>query len=194
MKEKKILVYFLCTLIFVLLFTTIRSTVSASKHTHCYALLSSVDNNSKVSSQIIESKCFDTFSEAIQAATNGRVILDPSIKPQDVDDLILNKMDSKAIDTQVVIGIDWDESYYGGNSYTWVVSGNGCTSTTSYSVANMPSGWDNQVSSTKAYSNCNFIHYRDINFGTPSFSCSSSCSIMGTMDNATSSERWVWNP
>jgi len=194
MKGKDFLVYFLCALFFVLLFTTIRSVVSASKHTHCYAMLSSVDRSSKVSSQILESKCFDTFSEAIQAATNGRVILDPSIKPQDVDDLILNKMDDKAIDTQVVIGIDWDESYYGGSSNTWVVSGSGCTSTISYSVASMPSGWDDQVSSTKAYSNCNFIHYRDMNFGTPSFSCSSSCPSMGSMDNATSSERWVWNP
>lgn len=194
MKDKKFLVYFIYTMIFVLLFATIRTSVFASKHTHCYALLSSVDSNSKVSSQILESKCFDTFSEAIQAATNGRVILDPSIKPQGVDDFILNKIDDKAIDAQVVIGIDWVDSYYGGSSNIWAVSGNGCTSSSSYSVASMPSGWDDSVSSTKAFSNCNFIHYRDINFGTPSFSCSSSCPTMGSMDNATSSEKWLWIP
>ncbi len=57
---------------------------------HCYSMLSPVEKNSNGSSKIIESGCFNTFSESIKAATGGRVLLDPSINQKDVTDEMLN--------------------------------------------------------------------------------------------------------
>jgi hypothetical protein len=109
---------------------------------------------------------------------------------------ILNNVGSGALSTpNIVIGIDWVSSNYTSSSYTWVVSNTGCTSTTSYSVSSMPSGWDNTVSSAKAYSNCNyFTHYQNTNFGGSNVVCNTECSSMGSMDNSTSSEKWTLNP
>ncbi|MCX6054148.1 MAG: hypothetical protein NTZ74_04385 [Chloroflexi bacterium] len=44
----------------------------ANNGQHCYSMLSPVDPNSNESSVILESGCFDTFAESIQAATEGR--------------------------------------------------------------------------------------------------------------------------
>jgi hypothetical protein len=61
---------------------------------YCYSMLSSVDANSNRSSTILESGCFDTFAESIQAATGGRVNLDSSIQPKDLTNEMLNSEDS----------------------------------------------------------------------------------------------------
>ena len=143
-------------------------------------------------SGIVEKQCFESFAESIYAATNGRVELDPSIEPDKITDSMLNgneKNDSASQD--IVIGIDWDNSNYTGSTYTWVVSGTGCNDTTYYEVPSMPAGWNDRVSSAIAYSGCKFYHFRDTNYGGASVVCNDYCPTMGTLDNATSSERWV---
>lgn len=167
-----------------------------AKQLHCYSLLSPVDVKSGDLSQILETACFNSFSESIEAATKGRVHLDSSISPDDVTDDMLKSVGAKSsLTDQIVIGIDWDYANYGSSSYTWVVTVSGCTDATSYNVPTMPSGWDNRVSSAKAYSNCNyFYHYQNTNFGAPSVACNTDCPGMGSLDNATSSEKWQKNP
>ncbi len=59
---------------------------------HCYARLSPIAANSNDSSEILESACFDSFAESIQAATGGRVQLDPSFLPKDLTDELLNSV------------------------------------------------------------------------------------------------------
>mgnify|MGYP000920186108 CR=1 FL=1 len=169
-----------------------------SQQQHCYSVLAPVDTKSSDSSKVLESACFNSFSESIKAATKGRANLDPSVRPPDVTDEMLNSVGDKSSTSttaQIVIGIDFDNTNYGGSTYTWVVTTSGCTDTVFYSVSSMPAGWDNRVSSAKAYSNCNyFYHYQNINFGTPSVVCNTDCSGMGSLDNATSSEKWQKNP
>ncbi len=163
---------------------------------HCYALVSPITENSNIISQILETACFDTFAEAINAATAGRVQLDPSTRPGEVTNDLLNPVDGSISPmTQVVIGIDWDSTNFIGNSFTWVANDYGCSSTIQYGVPTMPSGWDNRVSSARGYSNCNyFYHYQNTNYSGTSIACHTDCSSMGTLDKATSSERWTFTP
>ena len=162
---------------------------------HCYALLSPAGENSGSASQILETACFDTFSQSVKAATLGRVELDPSVLPQDVTDEMLNANESVSLfAVQVVIGIDWDYTNYGGSSYIWVANDYGCSTSIQYGVTTMPSGWDNRVSSAKGYSNCNYYyHYQNTNYSGTSIGCHDACSSMGSLDNDTSSERWTYN-
>ncbi len=194
MKTNKKISFFICCLFLVLLLTAANFGDYNDKLNHCYSLLSPISNNSD-ESLIIESSCFDTFTEAIYSATRGRVLLDPSIRPEDITNEMLESMEDPGIPgAQVVIGIDWDYTNYGGSSYIWVVSQSGCSPSIHYQVSSMPAGWNDRVSSAKAYSNCSFNHYRDTNFGGPYLVCNPNCSTMGSLDNATSSEIWLYSP
>ena len=195
MIRNKFFFYFLGGLLLVVALTAANSGAGILKPDHCYSLISPLKPGPEGSTPIIKTACYDTFAQAINAATNGRVHLDKSIRPEDVTDMMLNDIES--INTplaQIVIGIDWDYINYGGSSYTWVVSTSGCSDTIQYSVSTMPSGWNDRVSSSKAYSNCSFYHYSDSNFGGTSVACNPNCSTMGILDNATSSERWIKAP
>jgi hypothetical protein len=195
MNYKKLFILSIGCILLALLLTAGNFDAESTKLNHCYALLSPIRDNSDESSRMVEMACFDTFSQAIHAATGGRVQLDPSTRPEDVTEELLNRVERTGIPAaQVVIGIDWDYTYYGGSSYTWVVSETGCTPSIQYSVSSMPAGWNDRVSSAKAYSNCKFYHYRDANFGGPYVICNPNCATMGSLDNATSSEKWIYSP
>jgi hypothetical protein len=195
MKKKSSLFFLLIGLFLVFLLTAARP-VGEHNKLHCYALIGPIEKNGNGSSRIIKKECFANFADSIRAATNGRVQLNSSTQPETVTDEILNFSSGEVSpSSQVVIGIDWDNTNFGGSSYTWVVSGSGCSSSTQYSVSSMPSGWDNRVSSARGYSNCNyFYHYQNTSYGGTSVVCNTDCSSMGSLDNATSSEKWTYTP
>src|SRR5574340_410970 len=157
----------LCSIIFSIFIFSTAQALPGEKGNHCYALISPANENVDKFSKILKTKCFENFSEALQEATNGRVTLDSSIKPNEVTNDILNSFsDGDIANQQVVIGIDWDYTNFGGSSYTWVVTTSGCSSSVSYNIPTMPFGWDNRVSSSKGYSNCNnYYHFQNTNFG-----------------------------
>lgn len=195
MKIKSHFLYILAGFFLVMFLTAASPTEGNHKH-HCYALISPIEEGTNGSSKIIKLGCFDNFASSVSAATNGRVQLNSSIRPETVSDEALNSsIGIYSPSSQVVIGIDWEDTNFGGSSYTWVVSGSGCSSSTQYSVSSMPSGWDNRVSSAKGYSNCNyFYHYQNTSYGGSSVVCNTECSSMGSLDNATSSEKWTYAP
>lgn len=90
---------------------------------HCYALISPVSGSANNASKVLETACYDTFSQAVEAATAGRVRLDPSTRPEDVTDAMLSPSVIGALpDAQAVIGIDWENTNFAGSSYTWVAN------------------------------------------------------------------------
>ncbi len=148
-------------------------------------------------------RCFDTFSEAISAATGGRVNLPPDFHAGDLTPELLDSLlaaspppastgATPAFST--VVGIDWEYINFQGITYTWTTDHTaGCTDGTNYITPSMPSGWDNIVSSARGYQGCNtYIHYEDPSYGGAQINCDggSKCATMGVMDNQTSSERW----
>jgi len=196
MNKKSNLLYLLVGLFLALFLTAANSTGINDIGQHCYALIAPIEEGNNGSSRIIKSECFDNFADSIYAATNGRVQLNSSTQPETVTNEALNSSNGvSSPSSQVVIGIDWDGTNFAGSSYTWAVSGSGCSSSTQYSVSSMPSGWDNRVSSARGYSGCNyFYHFQDTNYGGSSVVCNTECATMGSLDNATSSEKWSYTP
>ena len=138
MNKKSNLLYLLAGLFLVLFLTAASSTETNNNKQYCYALIAPIEEGNNGSSRIIKSDCFDNFADSISAATNGRVQLNSSIQPEAVTDEILNFYSGGVSpSSQVVIGIDWDNTNFGGSSYTWVVSGSGCSSSTQSSVSPM---------------------------------------------------------
>jgi hypothetical protein len=139
------------------------------------------------SSQVSQPQCFATFAEAIAAATGGTVHLSPTTKPSQLTQSML----SDEPDTSTVIGIDWVNSNFGGNSYTWTVGNGGCAVGVSFSVTPMPSGWNDVVSSAKSFANCNtYTHFENVGFTGSELNCGPKCATMGAMNDKTSSEKW----
>ena len=125
MNRKKIFFFSLGGLVLAIFLIASTPGAESNRQNHCYSLLSPVNKNSGDFSHVLESKCFDSFSESIQAATKGRIQLDHTIQPEAVTEYMLNGGAEKDLaDVQVVIGIDWDYTNFAGSSYTWVVSNN----------------------------------------------------------------------
>ena len=114
-------------LFLVLFLTSASSTGINNKVQYCYALISPIDGDNNGSSRVIKAECFDNFADSIYAATNGHVQLDHSARPEEVTNEVLNSNNglSSSLSSQVVIGIDWDSTNFGGSPNTWAISGGG---------------------------------------------------------------------
>lgn len=133
-------------------------------------------------------RCFQTFSEAIFAATGGAVSVSPNAKPGDLNEQAMPSDLQPA--ASYVIGIEYQHANYGGSSivYRNAHTCNGYQ----HSVAFVGSGWNDRISSARAYSGCNHsVHYEHSNFGGALRDCGGACSYIGdAMNDKTSSIRW----
>lgn len=134
--------------------------------------------------------CFPTFSAAIEFATRGRVRLPDTMTVEELDDDLLNGPDLGTLATYV-IAIEYEHINYGGASYT-ITNGNTCHGY-QHSISSMPSGWNDVISSARAYAGCNHsYHYEHINFVGAIVDCHGTCSWIGdAMNDRTSSIRWT---
>lgn len=90
MNSNKRFFYFLFSLILAFSLVAATPAKAITKKNHCYALISPIAGDSQNFSQILETACFDTFPEAINAATKGRVQFNSSITPKNVTNEMLN--------------------------------------------------------------------------------------------------------
>lgn len=159
---------------------------------HCAVQLAPI-RSGEDASRIVAQQCFDTFAEALSQATSGAVQLERDARPADFSDDMLAGASSTA--ATLPFGINYQNSNYGGSSYTWY--GNStqpCSSSLNYGINFMPSGWDNKVSSARtiAEMRCrNNYHYQYTYYGGTILNCFSACTGMGSMNDRTSSERWT---
>jgi hypothetical protein len=93
---------------------------------------------------------------------------------------------------ETVIGIDYKNSNFGGDSLPWIADNLvGCSTGLSYQAPSMPSGWNDEVSSADAFAGCDsYIHYEDNNYGGSQHECAPDCATIGVMNDETSSEKW----
>ena len=183
----------LVVLLGVVFFTSAKDTQAESNQggeRHCVARIEPIAAG-EAASQVSEPTCFDNFSDAISAATGGAVRLPPDFKPADLTQEILEQGYSKSSpQAQYVIGIDYINSNYSGNSYVWYTEYSDACNSHNYAISPMPSGWDNVVSSARAYDSCsNFYHYENTNYGGSVLNCGGNCATMGIMNDQTSSVR-----
>lgn len=132
--------------------------------------------------------CFETFADAISHASKGAVQLSADTTPQ-----TLTREDENRITASAnIIGMEYDAINFTGP--TWIITSD-VTCSMGYVIGTSatPPGWDNVISSARAYAGCNnAYHYENANFSGVASNCYSSCSFYSLlMDNQTSSIIWT---
>ncbi|MDO8690869.1 MAG: hypothetical protein Q7R39_12810 [Dehalococcoidia bacterium] len=152
---------------------------------HCVVRVEPVRPRQEAS-RMSAATCFDSFSDAVYAATGGAVRLAPTVAPAEVTEQTLNPLSSH----QTVISIHYRDSNFSGVSFMAVANNTvGCTTGISYALPSMPSGWNDVVSSARTFAGCSFNrHYEHTNYGGAKIDCQ--CATMGTMNDKTSSLKW----
>lgn len=159
---------------------------------YCVAFAQSTSLTGLATSDVRPGRCFETYRDAVAYATGGRLQLVSGASPKDVSAVQL----SESALGSTMIGRDYEDPNYDCNIFGpclewWVGDDHGCFGGHDYVASSMPSGWDNQVSSTQAYAGCS----RNKNFEHPNYAgavltCKPNCATMGVMNDATSSKKW----
>lgn len=146
--------------------------------------------------------CFATWAESVAYTTGGRVQLPSTavFKPN-ATDAASQQQNAQIAKAEIAnnvytLSVEYRDYNYGGQTtqFTWSAD---CTGAI-YWWSSMPSGWNDDIGSSKAYSNCTAIHY-DNSGATATYippgaliNCSfTSCKNMGAMNDHTSSLRFV---
>jgi hypothetical protein len=132
-------------------------------------------------------RCFRTFAEAISFVTEGQLDLAKDATPEDLDAPMLNNVAAATY----VIGIEYTAANYGGASYIFGASAT-CSPAT-FGVTSMPAGWNETISSARAFSGCNHsYHYEHTSYTGAVKDCGTDCSYIGdALNDRTSSIRWT---
>jgi hypothetical protein len=160
-------------------------TSAAPAARHCVAEIAPAAENAKESA-VGAASCYKTFAAAMAAATDNTVVLSPDATPQSVSEADIAPAATR------VIGIDYDGTYYTGGSYIWYARNiYGCFGGRSYR-ANMPSYFNNRLSSTRGFNGCRRNTSYDGYYQTGYWvRCFANCVyIGGVLNNRTSSKRW----
>lgn len=167
-----------------------QNAVEQEKGRHCVVETIAVREGEPLPDNVASAdpRCFQTFSEAIFAATGGAVSMSPNASPEDFNAQALP--DARQPAASYVIGIEYQHSNYRGSSI--VYRSNHTCSGYQHSVAYVGAGWNDRISSARAYSDCNHsVHYEHRDFGGASRDCGTACSYIGdAMNDRTSSLRW----
>jgi hypothetical protein len=150
--------------------------------------------------------CFDTFADSIYYVSDGAIELPADATPGEyLDEIEEATRKSGQSFKSTIVSIDYKNSSYGGSSLTWTGSDPGCNQYScgflglskcrkSHSASSMPSGWNDVVSSSKAFSGCdNNVLYEHNDFGGANSgdTCHPNCSsVGGAMDDRASSRKW----
>jgi hypothetical protein len=129
--------------------------------------------------------CFPTFAAAMEFVTGGALVAET---PAQLDRLAAESPDAMATASWIVLGYEYKSTgYSGGSLVLYGTSGSGCGSSTTYGFPTMPSGWNNVISSARAFNGCWSTHYDGTSYSGTRRTCTPSCSTLGTMNNRTSS-------
>ncbi len=95
-----------------------------------------------------------------------------------------------------IVSIEYKDSRFRGDNHTFYGSAS-CADAPPFWVSSMPSGYNNSIGSSEAYSSCGARHYdaggatgTNIPAGA-SYVCTGDCPQLGAMNDATSSMRWT---
>lgn len=166
--------------------------LAAPSHCIAAAVATPIGEPPAKATSAVPLQCFATFSEAIFAATNGRVRLPASATPATVNERTLNSGAGLATSSDFVIAIEYQDSNHGGNSLI-VPSSVTCDGFDLSYASLSPFGWNDKISSAFAFSGCNnSFHYEHDNFGGAVFNCFTNCDNLGAaMNDRTSSILWT---
>ncbi|MCU1678452.1 MAG: hypothetical protein JWM93_3210 [Frankiales bacterium] len=143
--------------------------------------------------------CFATYAESVAYLTGGDITLTPDAQFAPTDSALLAQINGAAVSitSTFVLSIEYTNSAFGGSTFTF--TGPTDCAAGDYFVGSMPSGWNDVISSSQPFSSCWALHYENAGAtvsGGPtgdSINCYNTtvCTSMGTMNDRTSSMRWV---
>lgn len=138
-------------------------------------------------------RCFDTFSDALFAATDGRVRLPPSVTAETLDDAMLRGGDEHADLATYVIGIEYQHAWFQGATLT-ITSSVSCYGYNHwFPYSSFPAGWNDIISSARAFSGCNHSYHYEHDFSGAVVDCGTACGYIGdAMNDRTSSLFWTY--
>ncbi|NRD64077.1 hypothetical protein HRD49_20180 [Corallococcus exiguus] len=166
-------------------------TTGNSAERHCVASVQVLKPGEPLPDTVTVPTCFDTFSEAFFVATRGAVRLPATAKPADLQESDLKRVTQFGAG-ETVVGMEFTEANWNGNSCTFISSSGGCGS---YFV-NLPAPWNDAFSSSRTFGGCNHAyHYENYDGplgGGAQIDCGWGCSYIGAaMDKRTSSIFWT---
>lgn len=155
------------------------------KEIHCTIQIEPVHDDTLVS-KMSNYRCFDSFTDVLEHLSDGNISVPTNFSAKNFASALM-----PASSSSTVIGIDFQHKNFGGSTLTWYTSeSQGCLNGATFVGNTMPTGWDNKVSSVRAYQGCdNFNHYEDIYLGGAVLTCP--CSQMNAMNDETSSVRFT---
>jgi hypothetical protein len=153
-----------------------------------------------------QTSCFDSFTQAISAATNGRIADAPAdARAALADDSFRTRINALADATPrtldravrprltVVIAIQYEDAGFQGATLTSTADF-GCDGnfgTIDFELAVMPSGWNDEISSFSAFSNCAEVLYENGGFGGAQTQLATELSYVGdALNDEASTIRW----
>jgi hypothetical protein len=154
---------------------------------HCAVGVSPITPGQPTPAPVIT--CFSTFAESMEFATRGKVQLDAADATVSAQQLVESGAvaTANALAAGPLLGVEYDGSNYSGGSLAlYGTGGSGCYGVT-YGFAGMPGGWNDRVSSARAYSGCDSWHYDSSGYRGSVRVCATVCSGFGAMTNRTSS-------
>ena len=163
------------------------ASAAADTESHCAVGVAPIVSGQPSPAPVIN--CFSTFAESIEFATAGRVQLGAADAQVSAADLA----EAGAVTTEQslmagpLLGVEYDGANFSAGSLAlYGTSGSGCYGVT-YGFAGMPAGWNDRVSSARAYSGCDSWHYSNGGYGGDVRVCATVCTGFGAMTNRTSS-------
>jgi hypothetical protein len=165
------------------------SAQAASTTTHCVQQAVPANSNEVAAPP----KCYATFADAIFHATGGAVKL-----PANSTNLTEAQLETgyrqarlagvRALRAEVIIGISWKNTGYGGASVTHTTpSACGDGNPYAWKINNVGSGWNDQFGSAKAYSGCIGNYFEHANLAGTTIQTNWSG---GAMNDRTTSIGW----
>lgn len=155
----------------------------------------------QTSSHVSVVGCYSTFAEAVSAGTRGAVHLASNASPQSLTrrnlaakvrasrTRSLRAMDCTPDCTGTIIGIDyWDTNWQGSSLMYTTTNSAGCTAGSNYYWSSLPSPWNDQISSARSYTGCEYFHHWvNTGFSGGQYICVWSCANLGALNDTTSS-------
>lgn len=114
-------------------------------HGHCVMGLAPMRPGQKAS-DVLSYNCYATFSDAIAVASGGRIHLPATATPRDLTRAMLLHATSTP-NNRNIFGVEFVDAGYGGASLSYITYAGPCSSSTTYGVNSMPSGWNDVISS-----------------------------------------------
>jgi hypothetical protein len=131
--------------------------------------------------------CFATYEQALEAGVGQAIDFENVVTPQTVTD---EAMASAAGATSVVIGTEYDNSNFTGESASYTAAST-CTSATIWQVPNVGAYWNDRFQSGKGFGGCDTNRkFQHESFGGAVRVCTPNCGDYGTLSNQVTSLRW----